>query len=108
MTLDEYQVAARRTADLKLRHVDRVSNACMGLCGETGEVVDYLKKHLYHGHRMALDDLAEELGDVLWYVAEIASAHRLMLGDIAQRNVDKLKRRYPDGFSHNDSINRKD
>lgn len=84
----------------------RLAIAGLGLAGEAGEVVDYLKKVVGHGHKMDKDKLVKELGDVLWYVAEICSAIKVDMGDVAQKNIDKLKKRYPDGFTSERSINR--
>lgn len=84
----------------------RLAVAGLGLAGEAGEVVDYLKKVVGHGHRLDKDTLVKELGDVLWYVAEICSAINVDMGDVAEKNIDKLQKRYPDGFSKERSINR--
>jgi NTP pyrophosphatase (non-canonical NTP hydrolase) len=65
-----------------------------------------IKKLTAHGHDISKEALAEELGDVLWYLAEAATALELKLNDIAQMNVDKLAARYPEGFSQERSRNR--
>jgi NTP pyrophosphatase (non-canonical NTP hydrolase) len=98
MNFDEYQEVSKRTFPPDLRDLDRLVFG-LGLCGEAGEVAELLKK--YHGHGKALDlaRLGEELGDVLWYVAAIASAHGLDLRGIAALNVEKLRARYPKGFT---------
>ncbi len=83
-------------------------NGVMGLCGESGEVIDILKKHLSQGRELNKEKMAEELGDVAWYLAETAYALGYDLEDILQRNIDKLQKRYPEGFSIEDSIHRKD
>jgi hypothetical protein len=84
----------------------RLAIASMGLSGETGELVDMLKKWIGHGHELNLDAVEKELGDVLWYVAEIATTLELSLSDIAKKNEEKLKARYPEGFSVERSRNR--
>ena len=104
-SLDGYQTAAMRT------HVDdpvRLPAYALGLAGESGEVADLIKKHIAHGHDLDLDKLKKELGDVLWYIAGIAHLHGMTLSEVAIANIDKLLKRYPDGFSHEASINRKD
>lgn len=105
LTLAQYQVAALRTA-----HDDQSSQElairALGLAGEAGEVVELVKKYLGHGHDFDRDKLSKELGDVLWYVATLADACGLDLAEIAQKNIDKLKARYPEGFSHEASRNR--
>lgn len=107
MTLDEYQRLAARTMGTRTPS-DQLSNMALGLAGEAGETADMLKKHLFHGKALDVDELVKELGDVLWYVAGMASAVGASLDDVAQRNVDKLRRRYPDGFSVEASAMRAD
>lgn len=82
---DAYQLAALRTAGDKAE--DFACHA-MGLAGEAGEVVDLLKKHLYHGHALDTGALAKELGDVLWYVAVLAHRSGLMLSAVASGMLD--------------------
>jgi NTP pyrophosphatase (non-canonical NTP hydrolase) len=67
-----------------------------------------LKKHLFHGKPLDADEVIKELGDVLWYVAGMATAIGVSLDDVGQRNVDKLRKRYPDGFSVEASAQRAD
>lgn len=81
--------------------------AALGLTGESGEVADILKKVVFHGHDLDKAKLKAELGDVLWYVARLASALDLSLSDIMQHNIDKLQARYPEGFNSEASRNRK-
>ena len=113
MTLNEYQSAAQRTSSCKWadRQSDglclkQLENGLMGLCGESGESMEILKKHRHQGHRLDRQKLAEELGDVLWYCAETASALGLQLDDVAAANIHKLEMRYPEGFSSERSVNR--
>lgn len=68
----------------------------LGLGGETGEVLDDIKKREYHGRDISIEHTAEELGDVLWYVANIATQLGYKLEDIAMSNVNKLIDRYPE------------
>lgn len=77
------------------------------MCGEAGECIDILKKHEFQGHELNEEKLIDELGDVLWYIAQTAVGLNVDLEEIAQHNVEKLKRRYPEGFSADKSINRK-
>ncbi|WP_232329777.1 MULTISPECIES: nucleoside triphosphate pyrophosphohydrolase family protein [unclassified Sporosarcina] len=83
-----------------------LSNYAMGLSGEAGEVVDLLKKHVYHEHPLDREELAGELGDTLHYLSGLASMNGLTLEEIAIKNIEKLKKRYPNGFSKEDSLNR--
>ena len=68
--------------------------------------MDLLKKHRFHGHELNRDALIKELGDVAWYLAEAATALDVDLEEILIRNVEKLKARYPEGFSTERSVNR--
>ena len=107
MEINEYQKLAMRTASSQSQK-DLVLNGVLGLCGETGEVADLLKKSLFQGHPFDTDKVKNELGDVCWYVAILAKGLGLDLETVMQGNIDKLKRRYPDGFSIERSINRVD
>lgn len=103
MTLDEYQEATKRTAS-----DDSFSTLALGLAGESGEVADIIKKHVGHGHELDKAKLVSELGDVLWYIARLASVAGFTLDTVATGNIAKLKKRYPDGFSPEASKNRID
>ena len=86
--------------------ISQLLNGVMGLNGESGECIDILKKALFQGHGLDAEHLAEELGDVAWYLAVSAQALGYTLEDIMQMNVDKLRKRYPAGFSADRSVNR--
>ena len=96
MTINEYQKLAMVTLNPELDKKDVLINGVMGLCGESGEAIDIVKKHLAQGHELDKEKLAKELGDVAWYLAETATAIGYDLEDIFQMNIDKLKKRYPD------------
>lgn len=106
-TFAMYQQQAARTMNnvLGIREME-AANYAMGLAGESGETVDYLKKVLFHGHMFDRDVLAKELGDSLWYINAIATLFGIDLEDIAKQNVAKLLKRYPDGFDPNRSKER--
>ena len=108
MTINEYQKLAMTTLNPKLSKKDVLINGVMGLCGESGEAIDIVKKHLAQGHELDKDKLAKELGDIAWYLAETAFALEIPLEDILQANIDKLKKRYPEGFSSERSVNREE
>lgn len=108
MKINEYQQLANRTINKELSKKDTLANGVMGLCGESGEVIDLVKKYLFHGHELKKDLLIEELGDVAWYLAEIAYAIDVDLESIFENNIEKLKKRYPNGFDKERSINRND
>ena len=107
MTINEYQAAALRTAQTdKFSTSDLLLNSALGLCGESGEVADLVKKHLFQGHDLDLDHVAKELGDISWYLAVGAYAIGLDLETIFRMNKEKLEARYPDGFSADRSLHR--
>ena len=106
MQFDEYQQLAARTLGRDRTHEQQLANAALGLTGEAGEVADVIKKHLFHATPLDQDALAKELGDCLWYIGAFATVLGLSLDDIAQRNIDKLRMRYPDGFDTERSRNR--
>ena len=108
MNFMEYQMLAERTANRGAQDTpeSRFVNFAFGLAGEAGEVIDSLKKHLFHGHPLDRERLKLELGDVLWYIATITTTAGMTLEDVAIANIEKLKARYPDGFDSEKSINR--
>lgn len=109
MDLNEYQKQALRTAAHLMRKTDiDFGVVALGVAGEAGEVADYVKKVIGHGHKMDKDKLIKELGDVMWYVAVMASMLDVPLSDVAVTNIAKLKARYPDGWDKERSINRKE
>lgn len=106
MTINEYQKLAMTTLNPALSEKDVLINGVMGLCGESGEAIDIVKKWLAQGHELDKDKLAKELGDICWYLAETATALGLSLEDIMAANIEKLRKRYPEGFDSRQSINR--
>lgn len=106
MTINEYQQLAMTTLNPALSKKDVLINGVMGLCGESGEAIDIVKKWLAQGHELDKEKLAKELGDICWYLAETATALGLSLEDVMIANIEKLQKRYPEGFSAEKSINR--
>ena len=106
MTINEYQTLAMRTLNPALSRKDVLINGVMGLCGESGEAIDIVKKWLAQGHELDKEHLAKDLGDVAWYLAETAFALDIPLEDILAANIEKLKKRYPEGFASERSIRR--
>lgn len=106
MEINEYQKLAMRTLNPEIDKKELILNAAMGLCGESGEVIDLVKKHLFQGHDLDDEKLIKELGDVAWYLAEAATALNVNLSEILEKNIKKLENRFPDGFNSNRSINR--
>ena len=106
MEVNEYQKLAMTTLNPALSRKDVLINSVMGLCGESGEAIDIVKKWLAQGHELDKEHLAKELGDIAWYLAEAATALDLPLDQILQANLDKLKKRYPEGFDAQRSLER--
>jgi NTP pyrophosphatase (non-canonical NTP hydrolase) len=105
--MTNYRLSVLRNWNTKLNTKDQLANAFMGLAGESGEALDLIKKHLFHDHDLDKNKIINELGDIAFYL-EIAS---YLLGttveEIEQQNIEKLNKRYPNGFNKEDSINRK-
>ena len=108
--INEYQTEALRTA-AGMNHPNNdeiLLNGVMGLCGESGECVDMVKKYRFQGHELDKAHLAKELGDVAWYLAVTAHAIGYDLETVLQMNVDKLRNRYPNGFEKERSLHRQE
>lgn len=108
MTINEYQCETLRTANGSDSEFPMILNGVMGLAGESGECVDLVKKSLFQGHSLDREHLARELGDVAWYLAVSAYAIGYDLHTVLQMNIDKLRKRYPDGFDPNLSQHREE
>ena len=108
VTINEYQKLAMTTLNPKLEKKDVLINGVMGLCGESGEAIDLVKKHLAQGHELDRERLIKELGDVAWYLAETATALDVTLEEVFEQNIEKLKKRYPEGFLVEKSLKREE
>ena len=110
LTANDYQRMAMRTASgmdySKFDENGLLLNGVMGLNGEAGECIDIMKKHFFQGHELDRDHLIEELGDCAWYIAVSCEALGVTFEDCLQRNIEKLRARYPEGFDKSRSINR--
>ena len=110
MTIEEYQEDAARTIRKDLRTCGLLAEGALGLTSEAGEVAGIIKKLVYQGHPLAgeeVEHLVEELGDVFWYMTEILAALGIRMERVMQTNVEKRKRRYPEGFDAARSVARK-
>jgi len=105
-TLNDYQHDAMRTAASGASDVVDLAVLALGLAGESGEVAELVKKQIGHGHGLTRGQITAKLGDALWYLAVLANAYGVSLSDVAHGNVDKLRARYPGGFTHEASRNR--
>lgn len=105
MTGNEYQNAALRTANPECRNL---VNCALGLTGEAGEFADMVKKREFHGHDFDKVKAVKEIGDCMWYCAVAAHVLGYTLDEVMQINVEKLMKRYPNGFDTAHSIARVD
>ena len=104
MTGNKYQMLAMRTCNLK-DEIDMLCHGVFGLTSEAGEVAGIIQK-VYQGHEFDEEHMKKELSDCMWMIAEICTALNFSLDDVMQTNIDKLKERYPDGFSTDRSLYR--
>jgi NTP pyrophosphatase (non-canonical NTP hydrolase) len=106
MNFQEYSNKALTTCHLSGE--DKILEGGMGLSGESAEVLELIKKWKCQGHELDLEKVQLELGDTLWYIAELIDALELNFETILFKNLKKLKQRYPDGFDSRRSINREE
>ena len=106
MTFKNYQELAKRTINTDLTENKKLAHALYGLSSETGEISGIFQKEL-QGHEVKRDDLEGEIGDLLWFVAELCTVHDWKLEDIMKLNIKKLYERYPEGFDSEHSLHRK-
>lgn len=107
MEITEYVREVHRTCSVTDSR-DLLTISALGIAGEAGEVVDHLKKVLYHGHELDTTELCKEMGDLLWYLILLCETTGLTLDEVMQANVAKLRKRYPDGFDAQRSQQRED
>lgn len=98
MNFQDYEAECARTTPPIEESRFSVCLMAMGLAGETGELVDALKKDIFHDVPMTIAAVESELGDILWYLTGVARIYGISLERVAQNNVAKLRKRYPDGF----------
>lgn len=79
--------------------IKRLLHAGIGLSTEAGEFLDALKKHIFYGKELDRVNLAEELGDLFWYMAIVGDELGIKFEDVMERNITKLKARYGEKFS---------
>lgn len=87
--------------DSKGANIERLLTAGVGINAEAGEFLEIVKKMVFQGKPWNQDNknhLIVELGDVMWYVAQACIALDVSFDKVIQTNIDKLMKRYPDGF----------
>ena len=110
MTGNEYQRLASRTMKKGWSYERDAArdHALHGMVGEIGEIHSLYQKE-YQGHgKPDVEHILKETGDLLWFVAEFLTSQGMSLDDCMETNIEKLKKRYPDGFDAEHSLNRAD
>lgn len=107
MTGNEYQALAARTMNKKLKPFHQEAHALHLMASEVGEIHGIYQKS-YQGHQIDNIALKKELGDLLWGIAEFCTVAGWSLEEIMELNIEKLRRRYPEGFSEERSLNREE
>ena len=105
MRIVEYQNLANRTINTGLTHEQLTQHALFELCTEVGEIHAFYQKR-FQGHVIDQEKLKHEIGDLMWGIAEFCTAQGWSLDEICRMNIEKLKKRYPDGFSTERSLHR--
>jgi len=105
LPMNEYQELAARTINSSLTREETLRHALFEMCGELGEIHSIYQK-VYQGHKIMVEDLKQEVGDLLWGIAEFCTVNGFRMEDIARLNIEKLKKRYPEGFDPDRSLHR--
>lgn len=113
MDATTYQEKARRTLidrpDFRITEEEvMILWAAFGIAGESGEVLDRIKKDIFHQQGLHKEEIKKELGDLLWYIAALCTKLGLDLGEVMEHNIAKLLIRFPDGWDHKATLNRRD
>jgi NTP pyrophosphatase (non-canonical NTP hydrolase) len=110
MTPEQYRALARRTRSSNQTFQERLYNWSLSICEEAGEVAGAVKKFLFHGHNSELtrNKVVDEVGDLVWYADALMEDLGITWEEVFSANIEKLKKRYPDGFSSDASQNRKE
>lgn len=114
MTPNEYQRLAAKTEcnqeeslatimewgdEIERFHSVRMLHAVIGACGELGELAQLIERWLYYGRGLDHNKIEDEMGDVLWYLAQMGNAAGVSLEAAMEANIRKLRQRHPEGFN---------
>lgn len=105
MNINTYASQARRTQNQSLSRAETALHALFGMCSELGEIQSIFQ-HFYQGEPVRKDELEKELGDLMWFIVELCDAYGIDPSAMLRKNIDKLKKRYPEGFTKEASKNR--
>lgn len=100
MKLEDYQKFAHKGIRPESEGKNLTVGFALGLGGESGEVIDAIKKREYHGRDIPIEHIKEELGDVMWYVANLCNEFNFDLNDVLEYNIKKLEKRYPELYKN--------
>lgn len=106
MNFEKYQKKCLRTFNTNSQN-ENLCKLSMGISGEAGEITDYIKKVVFHGHDLNVEKIKEEVGDLIWYIAVLLWILNIDINDVLKSNIKKLQQRYPNGFNSNESEYRK-
>ena len=109
-TNDKYTNEALRTESKLFQftaRTPRLMHIALGLTSEVGEIADQLKKHIFYGNELDETNLKEEAGDVMWYLALLMDELETTFNKEQNRNINKLKDRFPEKFTQ-DKVNNRD
>jgi len=113
MKSNEYIKKALRTESKKYRFcktddiTPRIEHAVMGIVTEAGELIDAVKKAKIYGLKLDRTNIIEEMGDLMWYLALLTDDLNTSFEEIWDKNIRKLKIRYPQAYSDNKALKRK-
>lgn len=105
MEINKYQALASRTINKDLINIQLEHHALHGIAGEVGEIHSLYQK-IYQGHVFGIEHLKKEIGDLMWFIAELCTALDLSMDVICEMNIEKLMERYPEGFDSKRSLHR--
>lgn len=98
MDLKEYQKLCKKTAKKFTTREKEILTWGLGMAGEAGDVAGCIKKTFSHDNDQR-EGIRENLGDALWYIAMICNFFDWNLQELLEENIQKLKKRYPEGFT---------
>lgn len=84
----------------------RLLHAIAGLSTESNELLNALKAHIFYGKPLDFVNIQEEAGDIFWFSAQLADVCRFTFEDTMEKNLAKLRARYPNKFNELDAVNR--
>ncbi len=107
MDIETYSKLAIRTAPVETASLSGIVHAALGIGGESGEILDHVKKVAYNHRELDVNHLVAEIGDCVWYINFMLANLKVDWSTVLKKNIAKLEARYPDGvYDHYMSLNR--